>query len=94
MVITTHQGLYRYKRISIGLSCAPAVFQKIVEKAIQGIPGTANYLDDIIVTGATEEEHLTNLQLTSSKLKESGFCLRMDKCKFFQDTGIPGPHNQ
>ena len=62
------------------------MFQKIVEKANHGIPGTANYLDDIIVTGATEKEHLTNLQLTLSKLKESGFRLRMDKCKFFQDT--------
>ena len=86
VVINTHQGLYRYKRLPFGLTCAPAVFQKIVEKVIQGIPGTANYLDDIIVTGTTEKEHLTNLQLTLSKLKESGFRLRMDKCKFFQDT--------
>ena len=61
------------------------MFQKIVEKVIQGIPGTANYLDDIIVTGTTEKEHLTNLQLILSKLKDSGFRLRMDKCKFFQD---------
>ena len=83
VVINTHQGLYRYKRLPFGLTCAPAVFQKIVEKVIQGIPGTANYLDDIIVTGTTEKEHL---QLTLSKLKESGFRLRRDKCKFFQDT--------
>ena len=86
VVINTHQGLYRYKRLPFGLSSAPAVFQKIVEKVIQGIPGTANYLDDIIVTGATEKEHLNNLQITLGKLKESGFRLRMDKCKFFQDT--------
>ena len=62
------------------------MFQKIVEKVIQGIPGTANYLDNIIVTGTTEKKHLTNLQLTLSKLKGSGFRLRMDKCNFFQDT--------
>ena len=57
------------------------MFQKIIEKVIQGIPGTANYLDDIIVTGATEKEHLANLQMTLGKLKESRFRLRMDKCK-------------
>ena len=85
VVINMHQGLYRYKRLPFGLSSAPAVFQKIVE-VIQGIPGTANYLDDIIVTGATEKEHLNNLQITLGKLKESGFHLRMDKCKFFKDT--------
>ena len=86
VVINTHQGLYRYKRLPFGLSCAPAIFQKIVEKVIEGIPSTANYLDDIIVTGSTEKEHLTNLQLTLGKLEESGFRLRMDKCTFFQDS--------
>ena len=79
VVINTHQGLYCYKRL--GWSCAPAVFQKIIEKIIQGIPGTANYLDNIIVTGATEKEYLTNLQMTLGKLKESRFHLRMDKYK-------------
>ena len=74
VIINTHQGLYRYKQLPFGLSSAPAVFQKIVEKVIQGIPGTANYLDDIIVTGVTEKEHLNNLQITLGKLKESGFC--------------------
>jgi len=67
VVINTHQGLYHYKWLPFGLSCAPAVFQKIVEKVIQNIPGTANYLDDIIVTCGTEKEHLANLALTLAK---------------------------
>jgi len=67
-----------------GLSCAPAVFQRIVERVLQNIPGTANYMDGIIVSSSTEKEHLANLALTLAKLKESGFRLRMDKCKFFQ----------
>ena len=54
------------------------MLQKIIKKVIQEIPGTANYLDDIIVTGATEKEHL---EMTLGKLKESRLCLRMDKCK-------------
>ena len=52
---------------------------------IQNVPGTANYLDDIIVTSSTEKEHLANLESTLTKLKECGFRLRMDKCKFFQN---------
>ena len=36
--------------------------------------------------GSNEKEQLTNLQLTLGKLEESGLCLRMDKCTFFQDS--------
>ena len=61
VVLNTHQGLYRYKRMPFGLSCAPAIFHRIIEQTIGDIPGVACYLDDIIVTGKTETDHLTNL---------------------------------
>ena len=34
---STHVGLYRYKRLNFGLSCAAEVFQKKVSEAIRGI---------------------------------------------------------
>ena len=40
----SHLGLYRYKQLPFGSSSAPVMFQKIVEKVIQRIPGTANYV--------------------------------------------------
>ena len=86
-MINTHQGLYRYKRLPFDLNCAPAVFQsRIVKRVIQNVPGTANYLDDIIITRKTEKEHLANFESMLARLKECGFCLRMDKCNFFQDS--------
>ena len=84
VVINTHQGLYRYKRMPFGLSCAPAIFQKVMEQTLSGIPGVACYLDDLIVTGNTAKEHLTNLQKTLQRIKDSGFRLRESKCSFLQ----------
>jgi len=84
VVLNTHQGLYHYKRMPFGLSCAPAVFQKIMEQTLSDIPGVACYLDDLIITGKTEKEHLTNLQKTLQHLKDSGFRLRKSKCSFLQ----------
>ena len=46
------------------LSCAPAIFQRIIEQTLAGLPGVACYLDDIIITGRTEKDHLTSLQKT------------------------------
>jgi len=50
-VNTTHQGLSWYKRLPFGLSCAPALFQKLIEQLVGDIPGVACYLDDIVGTG-------------------------------------------
>ena len=85
-VINTHQGLYKFKRLPFGLSCAPAVFHKLIEQLVGDIPGVACYLDDIVVTGRSEQDHLNNLQKTMDKLNVSGLRLKLEKCQFFQDS--------
>ena len=84
VVVNTHKGLYQYQRLPFGLSCAPALFQKIIDQTIADIPGVVCYLDDIIVTGKTDQEHISNLQKALKRLKTAGFHLKKEKCKFFQ----------
>ena len=86
VVINTHQGLYKYKRLPFGLSCAPAIFQKLMEQIVGDIPGVACYLDDIVVTGKCEQEHLANLQRTMERLNTTGLRLKLEKCHFFKDS--------
>ena len=38
VTINTHQGLYKYMRLPFGVSSAPAVFQRIMDTMLQGIP--------------------------------------------------------
>ena len=64
--INTHRGLYRYKRLPFGILSAPAMFQKIMDTILQGIDGVMCYVDDILVTGGTEKEHLERLHGGSS----------------------------
>ena len=61
VTINTHRGLYRYKRLPFGVASAPAIFQKVMDTVLQGLPRVICYLDDILVTGSTEEEHVQNL---------------------------------
>ena len=49
------------------------------------IPHTQPYLDDIVVTGATSEEHLFNLRKCLARMRASGIRLRREKCRFFQE---------
>ena len=61
VMINTHKGLFQYNRLPFGVSFAPANFQRYIDSLLQGLQGTSAYLDDILVTGATSEEHLQNL---------------------------------
>ena len=42
------------------------------------------YIDDIIITGATEEEHLERLEQVLKRLSEHGILCNRDKCFFFR----------
>jgi hypothetical protein len=84
VVINTHKGLFKFKRLPFGVASAPAMFQKIMDTILQGIPGVICYVDDILVTGATEEEHLRNLEEVLRRLKKYGIRVKKSKCRFMQ----------
>ena len=83
--INTHQGLYRYNRLSFGISSAPAVCQELLDKTLHGLRFTCGRIDDIIVSGKNDEEHLQNLKAVFSRLRERGLRLNKEKCSFMQD---------
>ena len=56
-----------------------------MDTILQGIPRTVCYLDDILVTGISEEEHLCNLEETLSRLQAHGVRVR-SKCTFLEDS--------
>lgn len=80
---STHKGIYIVKRLPFGTKPACSIFQAIIEKVLQGIKGVKNFLDDIIVTGSDDRDHLSNLREVFMRLKEAGFRLNLKKCCFF-----------
>ena len=74
--VNTSKGLFEYTRLPFGVSAAPGIFQRTMENLLQGVPHTACYLDDIVITGKTTEEHDQNLKLVLEKLRHSGIRLK------------------
>lgn len=85
LVITTHRGLFRYKRLPFGLSSAVGIFQCAIESVIKNLPRTCAYLDDIIVTGTSDEQHIAQLRCLFERLRRSGLRLKREKCSFMAD---------
>ena len=72
MVINTHKGLYQYTRMPFGISSAPAIFQRVMDTILQGLSNVLCYLDDILITGATDQEHICNLEEVLKRLQCHG----------------------
>ncbi|XP_063914802.1 uncharacterized protein K02A2.6-like [Zophobas morio] len=81
---STHKGFYKVTRLPFGITTASALFQRTIEQTLQGLDGVANFLDDIIITGTSTEEHEKNLRAVFAKLSNAGFKINLNKCKFFQ----------
>ena len=85
VTINTHKGFFEYRRLPFGIASAPSIFQRVMENLLQGIPRVCVYLDDILVTGSTEEEHLSNLAQVLTRLGTAGMRLKREKCAFMLD---------
>ncbi len=71
-----------YNRLLFGIASAPAIFQRVMESLLQGMPGVAIYIDDILVAGKDVEDHLKKLEQVLKKLEEAGLKLKREKCEF------------
>ena len=81
---TTHNGLYRYKRLNFGISSASEIFQEHVSNVISHIESTRNISDDVIIYGNGEnsqEMFDKALADTLDELPTNGLTLNLDKCK-------------
>ena len=53
-----------------------------MENLLQGMPHASIYLDDILVTGTSEADHLKTLDEVLSRLETAGLRLKQNKCAF------------
>ncbi|KAL5018941.1 hypothetical protein ScPMuIL_004663 [Solemya velum] len=84
LTINTEKGLYRYNRLVYGVASAPAIWQRAMDTILQGLTGVKCIIDDMIITGKTDEEHLQNLDAVLQRLDEHELRVNMDKCEFFK----------
>ena len=92
LVTNTHKGLFEYSRMPFGITSAPAIFKRTMDNLLQGLDHVTVYIDDILVTGKTEEEHLRTLDEVLTPLENAGMRLKREKCMFMADEVISLGH--
>ncbi|KAK9722645.1 Reverse transcriptase (RNA-dependent DNA polymerase) [Popillia japonica] len=86
VTISTHKGLFSYTRLPYGITSAPAIFQNLIEQIFVDIPGVQCFLDDLLVTGRNDAEHVKHLEEVFKRLKDCGLKVQKSKCSFFKDS--------
>ena len=83
---STDDGHFQLKRLPMGLKTSPASFSRVMRIIFGDLIGKICYvyLDDIIVYGATKEEHAHNLQIVLNRLRQVNLRINLKKCNFFQ----------
>ena len=84
LTFSTPIGRFRFKRLCFGLTSAPEIYQRVMSDILTEVDGVVNYIDDVLVFGATQAEHDKRLEQVLIKLKESGVRLNEAKCYFQQ----------
>ena len=77
-------GKYEFLMVPSGLAQAPAYFQLLMNKVLEGLPCAMTYLDDIIIFSKNEVEHLEHLEEVFHQLRQAGLKMKCSKCDFFK----------
>ncbi|GFW39744.1 hypothetical protein TNCV_4522341 [Trichonephila clavipes] len=77
--ITNPFGLYEFNTMSFGLRNAPSTFQRFITEVLYGLDFVFPYLDDVLVTSSTEEEHSEHLKMVFEKFQQYGLRINVSK---------------
>ena len=79
-------GRYYFNKLPFGISSAPELFQRRMNKLLEGLKGVVCLMDDVLVFGATNDEHDTRLVAVLERLETAGVTLNPAKCEFSRDS--------
>jgi len=79
---TTPFGVYRFKRLPMGLKSAAEVYQRYMDYTMRGLSYkcVCVYLDDLVVHSRSFDQHLVDLKDVFERVKKAGLVLGPEKC--------------
>ncbi|CAB3999375.1 Retrovirus-related Pol poly from transposon [Paramuricea clavata] len=78
----TPWGRYCFNVLPFGISSGSEKFQKYMCQILEGLDGVECNIDDVLVHGATQEEHDGRLEAVLQRLVNANVTLNAEKCVF------------
>ena len=83
LTINTSKELKQDTRMPYGVKPASGIFERFIENKLSNVPCTVVKIDDILITGKNDKEHVKNIKKVSEILNEVGALVNKSKCLFF-----------
>ncbi len=81
---TTPLGKFKFNKCPFGLAQAPAYFQSLIFRVLQGLNFTFAYLDDVLIYSKNVDTHLGHLRQVFERFRQADLHLKKVKCDFFK----------
>ena len=75
---------WEFKRCPFRLTQAPAYFQMLVNKVLEGLEVAFGYLDDILIYSKNMDEHLQHVRTLFKRMRQADLKLTKWKCNFLK----------
>jgi hypothetical protein len=81
----TRRGCFRFRVLSIGLTGAPSLFQRLMDMVLSGLTWTSVlvYLVEIVVFCTSFDDHLSRLRAVFKRLQIANLKIKPTKCQLF-----------
>ena len=80
---TTPLGLFQFRVMPFGLHGAPATFQRMMDRLIDGLSDFSGaYLDDLVVHSESWSDHVKHLRVIFERLRQAGLTAKPSKCQY------------
>ena len=87
LAISTPDGLYQPTVMPFGVTNAPSVFQREMERVLARLQdeGVRVFVDDVLLFTTTLDEHERLLERVLGRMRSEGYALHPKKCELFRD---------
>ena len=79
--ITTPFGLFEFVQMLYGLRNAAQTFQRFMDEVLHDLHFSYAYIDDLLITSSTLEEHKQHLKLVFDHFRQFGVIINPTKCE-------------
>jgi len=85
---TARRGKFEFTKMPMGLTCAGATFQRLMEIVLAELQWTIClvYLDDIIVPATNPRQLIQRMDTVFQRIQQSGMKMKPSKCELMQTT--------